>query len=121
MGVVNLEDEGADTGIYMYICSVLTQGYIAHLTCMYNCIIILYMYVYMHKYAIFLGMQVCCGTAGVKGKYVFVDLPSEAALKQYQLINSCPPGDVGKVTLKLPSIFYTPEELARSNCTKAEP
>ena len=56
----------------------------------------------------------------MKGKYVFIDLPSEAALKQYQLINSCPPGDAGKFALKLLSIFYSPEELARSNCTKAE-
>ena len=28
-----------------------------------------------------LGLQMCCGTPGVKGKYIHVELPSEAAVK----------------------------------------
>ena len=49
-----------------------------------------------------------------------VNLLSEAAEKEYQLINACPPKDAGKFALKLLSMFYSPEVLSRSNCTKAE-
>lgn len=64
----------------------------------------------------------CCGMAGVKGKYihVHVNMPSEAALKEYQVTNACPPKDAGKFALKLLSVFFSAEELSKSNCTKAE-
>ena len=66
-----------------------------------------------------LGLQVCCGTTGVKAKHI-ADLPSEAALKEYNALNACPPKEAGKFTLKLLGIFFSPEELSHSNCTKAE-
>jgi hypothetical protein len=68
----------------------------------------------------FTGLQVCCGRAGVKGKFTIVSLPSEAALAEYNALLSTPPADAAKFALKLLSIFFTSEELGRSNCTKAE-
>ncbi len=62
----------------------------------------------------------CCGEEGTKGKFVVVDLPSEAALAEFQQVNACLPKDPEKFALKLLSVFFTEEELGRSNCTKAE-
>lgn len=39
------------------------------------------------------GMRVCCGKGGVKGKHVYLTLPSEAALAAFSLLNSAPPAD----------------------------
>ena len=40
-----------------------------------------------------IGMRVCCGKGGVKGKHVYLTLPSEAALAAFSLLNSAPPAD----------------------------
>ena len=71
-------------------------------------------------HVLFTGSQVCCGKAGVKGKHSIVSLLSEAARAQFQQINACPPSDPATFALKLPSVFFTQEELAKSNCTKAD-
>jgi hypothetical protein len=55
-----------------------------------------------------------------KGKFIVVDLPSEAAVTKFKHVNACPVGDPGKFALKLLSVFFSPEELRRSNCTPAE-
>ena len=66
------------------------------------------------------GLQACCGKAGVKDKFTIVSLPSEAALAEYNALISTPPSDAAKFALKLLSILFTCEELERSTCTKAE-
>ena len=63
-------------------------------------------------------LKLCCGNPG--GKHIYITLPSAAALQEYQVINSCPPKEAGKFALKLLGIFFSPSELAVSNCTKAE-
>ena len=48
---------------------------------------------------------------GVKGKHSIVSLLSEAA---------CPPSYPARFALKLLSVFFTQEEMAKLNCTKAD-
>lgn len=66
------------------------------------------------------GLQVCCGEAGVKGRYSVVELSSEAAVARFKQLNSFPPKDAAKFALRLMPVFFTNEELARSNCTLAQ-
>lgn len=66
------------------------------------------------------GLQVCCGKAGVRGKHSVVTLPSEAARAEFVQVNACPPSNPAKFALKLLSVFFTQDELAESNCTKAD-
>ena len=54
------------------------------------------------------------------GHYCIVSLPSRAALAEYNSVNSAPPSDASKFALRLLGVFFTVEELARSNCTKAD-
>ena len=63
------------------------------------------------------GLQVCCGEAGVKGRYSVVELSSEAAVARFKQVNACPPKDAAKFALKLMPVFFTNEELAKLNCT----
>ena len=65
-------------------------------------------------------LVVCCGQAGVRGKHVYVNLPSEAALADYHQLNNFPPASAAKFALKMLSILFSEEELSISNCTKAE-
>ena len=65
-------------------------------------------------------LQVCCGQAGVKGRYKIVNVPSGAALAEYKHVINCPPKDAAKFALRLFSVFFTEEQLAQSCCTKAE-
>ena len=67
-------------------------------------------------------LTVCCGEAGVKGKHMMVELPSEheAALSQFHQVDSCHLKDPAKFTLQLLSVFFSDEEFGRPNCTKAE-
>ena len=67
-----------------------------------------------------IGMRVCCGKGGVKGKHIYLTLPSEAALAAFSLLNSAPPADPAKFVLRMLAIFFTSSELEKSNCTKAE-
>ena len=60
--------------------------------------------VYAFKSLLYPGpLQVCCGQAGVKGKYKIVNVPSEAEFKH---ITNCPPKDAAKFSLKLLSVFF---------------
>ena len=68
----------------------------------------------------FIGLQVFCGNRDVKGRFSTVTLPSEAALAEFNAINTAPPSDAAKFALRLLGVFFTTDELARSNCTKAE-
>ena len=47
-------------------------------------------------------------------------VPSEAALAQFTKLNAVPPKDPAKYVLRLLSVFFTDEELAESNCMRAE-
>ena len=50
----------------------------------------------------------------------YVTLPSEAALKEFLILNSCPPKEAEKFNLMLLGIFFSLEELAASNCNKVD-
>ena len=65
-------------------------------------------------------LTVCCGQVGVPNKHIYVQVPTEAALAEFELITNCPPKDPAKFTLKLLGIFFTEHVLSISNCTKAE-
>lgn len=62
----------------------------------------------------------CCGDWSEKGKHVYLTLPSEAAVIEFQHLNYCPPKDPAKYALKLLALFVSEEELGQSNCTRAE-
>lgn len=62
----------------------------------------------------------CCGDRKVSGRHAVVTLPSTAALAEFQAICAAPPNDPAKFALRLLGIFFTQEQLAVSNCTKAE-
>lgn len=68
----------------------------------------------------YIELQVFCGDKKARGRYSIVTVPSRAALAEYNSVNSAPPGDAAKFALRLLGVFFTSEELARSNCTKAE-
>ena len=51
---------------------------------------------------------------------MLVKLPTSAALAEFKQIDACPPKDPAKFALKLLSVFFSEEELGRSNCTKAD-
>ena len=65
-------------------------------------------------------LTVCCGQVGASGKHVYLRVPTEAALMEFQQVSLCPPNDPAKFALKLLSVFFTDELLSTSNCTKAE-
>lgn len=63
-----------------------------------------------------LGLQVCCGSPGVKDKFIRITLHSEAALKEFEMISACPPNEAGKFALKLLSIFFHLKNLRVPTC-----
>ena len=65
-------------------------------------------------------LQVCCGNNKADGRFINVTLPSLAALSAFQSVNTLLPPDPANFALRLLSIFFSPEQLARSNCTKAD-
>ena len=101
--------------VYMYMCIHVTV-YLWACTCQ-SCV---NMCAHVCTCAYLIGLQVCCGKAGAKGKFTVVSLPSEAALAEYNALLSTPPADAAKFALKRLSIIFTTEELGRSNCTKVE-
>ena len=62
----------------------------------------------------------CCGNRQVAGRHYFVNVPSLAALTAFRSVNAAPPCDPDKFALRLLTIFFSAEELASSNCTKAD-
>ena len=64
-------------------------------------------------------LEVCCGDPK-KSSYVWISVPSEAALLQFHELAAFPPQEAAKYALKLLSVFFSDEELAQSNCTHAE-
>lgn len=64
-------------------------------------------------------LEVCCGDPR-KSSCVWIKVPSQAALSLFRQLSTFPPKDPGRYALKLLSVFYSDEELAESNCTKAE-
>ena len=62
-------------------------------------------------------LVVCCGEKAVKGRSVLL---TSAALAEFKQIDACPPKDPAKFALRLLPVFFSDEELGRSNCTKAE-
>ena len=64
-------------------------------------------------------LAVCCGDPR-KSSCAWVEVPSEAALTLFWELAAFPPKDPGRYALQLLSVFYSDEELAESNCTRAE-
>ena len=64
-------------------------------------------------------LDVCCGDPR-KATSMYVKVPSEAALCQFRELAAFPPKDPAKYALKLLSVFFTDDDLAESNCTRAE-
>ena len=66
------------------------------------------------------SLQVCCGNRQAAGQHITITMPSLAALTAFKSINAAPPTDPSKFALRLLTIFFSMEELAASNCTRAE-
>lgn len=66
------------------------------------------------------GLQVCYGNSKQRDRHSIVNVPSIAALADFNSVNSAPPSDPAKFALRLLGIFFSYEELAKSNCTKAD-
>lgn len=66
------------------------------------------------------SLRVSCGNRQAEGRHIHVNVPSLAALSAFQSINAAPPIDPAKFALRMLNIFFSLEELAGSNCTKAE-
>ena len=64
--------------------------------------------------------QVICGNRKDKKGHISVTLTSSLAVKQFKQLVTSPPDDAGKCALKLLSIFFADDMLARGNCTKAD-
>lgn len=55
----------------------------------------------------------------VTERYLRDTLHVISALAEYNSINAAPPSDAAKFALRLLEVFFTTEQLAVSNCTKA--
>ena len=68
-------------------------------------------------------LEVCCGDPK-RSSSVIVTVPSDDDLAQFTELNAVPPKDPAKdpakYALRLLSVFFTDEELAESNCMRAE-
>ena len=66
-------------------------------------------------------LDVVCGDPSTSGKHIVLQVPSLAALNQFEQITATAhTSDPAKFALKLLSVFFSDEELAESNCTFAE-
>ena len=65
------------------------------------------------------SFEVCCGNPETSS-CIYINVPSAVALTRFRELEALPPKEPTKYALRLLSIFFGEEELARSNCTKAE-
>ena len=65
-----------------------------------------------------IGLQVCCGDRKIPEIHAFMLLPSISA--EDNSINAAPPSDAARFVLRLLGVLFTTDQLALSNCTKAE-
>ena len=61
----------------------------------------------------------CCGDPETQN-CIYISVPSALALSRFKELEAFPPKEPTRYALRLLAIFFSDEELARSNCTKAE-
>ena len=96
---------------YYYLC-VPTSLLLYRIRYVYYCIFVVYS-------TCAGSFEVCCGDPETPN-YINIDVPSALALSRFKELEAFPPKEPTRYALRLLAIFFSDEELAKSNCTKAE-